>query len=194
MRTITAAFETASLADVIRPILLAELEFASSTLRVWSGIGTLSWNSQSWIGTGLLGGVTPVEEAEDISAHGIRFVMSGIPAEVLELCLAETRQGKKGRLWLGLLDAAETVIVDPVLIFDGLLDVPQIDEQGETATITISAESRQARLQRPSGRRYTDQDQQIDFPGDRGFEFVARLQDKDFTWGGKLIRSDPGPK
>ena len=39
-------------------------------------------------------------------------------------------------------------------------------------------------LQRPKSRRYTKEDQQIDFPTDLGFDFVPELQDIQIIWAG----------
>jgi len=32
-------------------------------------------------------------------------------------------------------------------------------------------------------RRYTNEDQQLDYPGDRGMEFVSSIQDVTIYWG-----------
>ena len=37
-------------------------------------------------------------------------------------------------------------------------------------------------LERPAERRYTDNDQQAEFPGDKGFELVAELQAAEIIW------------
>jgi hypothetical protein len=58
-----------------------------------------------------------------------------------------------------------------------------MDEQAETATVSISYEGRLIDLERPRARRYTHDDQQIDFPGDRGFEYVPTLQEWNGVWG-----------
>jgi hypothetical protein len=49
--------------------------------------------------------------------------------------------------------------------------------------VSISYESRLIDLERSRESRYTNEDQQRAFPGDRGFEFVPSLQDLSLTWG-----------
>lgn len=78
------------------------------------------------------------------------------------------------------------MIDDPILMFEGKLDVPSIQEGGDTSTITLSYESRLIDLQRSRESRYTNEDQQRAFAGDLGCEFVASLQEKQITWGKKL--------
>jgi len=38
-------------------------------------------------------------------------------------------------------------------------------------------------FERPYVRRYTDEDQKIEHPTDKGFEFVAAIQDLELVWG-----------
>jgi hypothetical protein len=98
------------------------------------------------------------------------------------LALSSVRQGRDGKIYLGFLSNG-AVVIDPVLVFQGRLDVPIIEENGETATISIAYESRLIDLQKPRESRYTDQDQQRAYPGDLGMAFVPSLQEKTLNWG-----------
>ena len=55
--------------------------------------------------------------------------------------------------------------------------------EGETATVSLTVESRLADLERPRARRYTDSDQQAEYPGDLAFQYVQSLVEKEITWG-----------
>jgi len=59
-----------------------------------------------------------------------------------------------------------------------------ISESGDSAQITINGESRLIDLDVPRVRRYTSEDQKIDFSNDKGLEYIADLQDKQIVWGG----------
>jgi hypothetical protein len=74
-------------------------------------------------------------------------------------------------------------VADPYLVFDGRMDVMTIEDAGETANISLSAESRLIDLERARVRRYTNNDQQNQFAGDTSLRFVADLQDKEIAWG-----------
>ena len=63
------------------------------------------------------------------------------------------------------------------------MDLMSIDDSGDTANINVTAESRLIDLDRTRERRYTSEDQKIDFPNDKGLEFIADLQDKEIVWG-----------
>ena len=51
--------------------------------------------------------------------------------------------------------------------------------------MSVTAESRLIDLDVTRERRYTDADQKIDFPDDKGLEFIADIQDKEIIWGGR---------
>lgn len=182
-RNLTAGVITEINAAELRPILLFQGDFTTGTVRAWSGYGDLSWNGQTWTGTGNLLTVSAIQEAAETVANGASITLSGIPSELISLALGSVRQGANGKIYLGFLTTANAVISDPVLVFEGRLDVPIIEENGETATIAIAYESRLIDLERPRESRYTDQDQKRVYPGDRGFEFVAKLQDQVVVWG-----------
>lgn len=181
-RNLTAGVVSEITAAELEPFLLFKGEFISGTVRTWSGFGNLSWDGQTWTGTGTLLSISSVEETSDISANSVTAVLNGVPSELISLALAECQQGADGFVWLGFLSNG-AVVSDPVLLFQGRLDVPAIEENGEVSQVSISYESRLIDLQRSRESRYTNEDQQRQFPGDRGMEFVPSLQDKVINWG-----------
>lgn len=185
-RIITTATKSAAIATETAPVLLCELEFPSSPVRVWSGYGTLSWDGKDFSGVATLGKVSEIEETSDVSAKGITLSLVGIPSDILALSFSENYQNRPGRLWLGFMNFSAVLIADPVRIFAGRMDVMSTDDNGETGTLKLTLENNLIDLARPRERRYTDEDQQIDYPGDRGLEYVAGLQNKEIYWGRAL--------
>jgi len=170
--------------QVVRPILMASFDFGESIDRAWSGVGQLEWDGHIWYGAGSLGKVSTVEETTELRATGASFQLSGIPADLITKVSTSPIQGRKARLYLAFMeDDFKTLIMDPVLIFDGRMDTVDIADSGDTATVTLTAESRLRDLERTRTRRYTDADQQGRFPGDKGLEYVPSLQDKQIVWG-----------
>jgi hypothetical protein len=157
--------------------------FASGTLNLWTGPGTISWGSKNWLGVGDLIEISPIDETVDVVANGAVISLNGNPPANVALALSDTRQGKPGKVWLGAM-AGGTVIADPYLAFEGKLDVPQIEDDAGGATIRVSYEHSLIALERPNERRYTDQDQKIDYPSDKGLEYIPALQDANIKWGG----------
>lgn len=92
-------------AQLVRPIILFEGVFATGTVRLWSGLGDLSYAGETWQGVGTLGGVSPVQETQEVRANGLRVSLSGIPAELVSLALQSLRQNRAGKIWLAFLPA-----------------------------------------------------------------------------------------
>lgn len=182
---INTAVDNAVTGPVIRPALLAEFDFSDGVSRVWSGIGTLNWDSKSWLGVGTLGSVEDVEETTELRAVGVRFKLSGIPSGLLGSVTTTAVSGRKAKLWLAFLTDSMTMIDSPVLLLSGKMDTVDITDGGDTLSFELAVENNLRDLQRPRTRRYTDADQQKEFAGDKGFEFVSELQRKEFKWGTK---------
>jgi hypothetical protein len=182
-RDLTAAFTTAITAGTVRPILLMEGQFDGGTLRFWTGYGDLTWDGQTWTGSGDLLKVDPAEETQNVEAPGAAFSLTGIKSSLISTALSDDFQGRPARIWFGQLDDSGSVISDPVLIFSGKMDEMPITEDPENPEIHLTAENDLVILNKSRERRYTHEDQQIDYSGDKFFEFVPSLQDLEITWG-----------
>jgi|TARA_R110000868_G_scaffold16851_3_gene74627 hypothetical protein len=182
-RSLTTSLKTALIGQQVTPIMLFFADFPSGAVRAWTGYGDLAWDSQIWSGVGDFGGVDRVEEVSDQSAKGVVFSLTGIPSSLITIALADSYQGRACSLYLGALDSSGVIIADPYLLFLGRMDVMEIEDGGETATIRLTGESRLIDLNRARSRRYTNEDQQIDYVGDVGLEYVSGLQDKQLYWG-----------
>jgi hypothetical protein len=175
-RQIDAATGAAVVAPVVRLALLVELQFASGTSRLWSGLGDFAWNGVTFAGVGDLLGVSAIEETAEVRSVGTTLQLSGLPTSAIGM-LAETErwQNRIARLWLAVFEAdGITLAGEPVPLARARMDQLSYEE-GETATFTLTLESRLADLERPRVRRYTNADQQAEYPGDRGFEFVESV-------------------
>lgn len=167
----------------VQVALLAALDFDTGWVRVWSGIGNLIYDGETYQGIGYLGEIAPITESgASVSATAITLNLSGIPSSLLSVAFTSQYQGRKARVWLGFFDTA-WALLECVLLFAGRMDTMVIDEGPETSTITVSAESHLADLKRPRVRRYTNADQQEMYPGDRGLEFIESIQNVEVAWG-----------
>ncbi len=182
-RPVSGAFLTALTDQVVRPAIFFEGVFGPGTVRFWSGLGDVSWSGQTWTGAGTLLGLSSIDEPTDVVAAGFTVSLSGVPVDLVSAVLVDVLQGDAGRIWVGLIDVAGALIADPVLAAAGRLDQPVISEDGETCLIEVAYEGRLIDLYRPREWRYTHESQQQLYPGDRGFEYVAGLQDREIMWG-----------
>jgi hypothetical protein len=181
-RTLPTGLASAVAAAKLTPIFLVKLEWPTGTVYAWTGYGSISWDSQTWVGTGHVGAISEVRESRDGAANGITLSLAGIPSGNITLALANDTQGQPGKVYFGVLAENGTLAIDPYLIFDGVIDVCPIEDSGDTCIISVQLEKELIDT-RSRGRRYTHEDQQIDHSGDLGFEYVAGLADKVVNWG-----------
>lgn len=187
-RDLTSAANTAVQAEVVRPVVFVELDFSSGFVRANSSPYTLSFDAdadmvdEDFLGVGGLGGISPISEGADTKARNISLTLSGVDPALIATTLTEYYQGRPCKVWNGFLDSGHKLIADPILVFWGRMDTMDVD-MGETATITVTAESRLADWDRPRSARLTNEEQQARYPGDRGLEFVQQVADQEIRWG-----------
>jgi hypothetical protein len=87
------------------------------------------------------------------------------------------RLGGSAALWLGFFSSTGQLLADPLPLWLGQLDVPTVTDGAETCTVSITVENALLALNLSSNRRFTTLDQQLDFPGDTGFDYVSAMQD-----------------
>jgi hypothetical protein len=184
-RNLTTAMKTALAGVVVRPVLLVQQEFRGTTINIWTGLGPLVWDGKTWLGVGDLLAVSELEENSDVSAKGMTISLKGVKSSDISLALAGMARNKPGKIWLALLDASGSVIANPKIMFSGKLDTCTVEDGADTCTISIALESELIDLERPREVRLTDQEQQKRFPGDRGLENIAALQDANIPWGAR---------
>jgi len=129
--------------------------------------------------------ISDIDETSEIRATNVSVGLSGLPSSIVAAALTENYQGRPMTLYFGTLDANGAINNDPYVVFKGQMDQMSIQESGETATVVIDCESRLVDLEMARVRRYTSEDQKIDYPNDKGLEFITDLQDKQVVWGKK---------
>ena len=187
-RTIPATLIASTTAPQLNPFYATSLDFDAGTVRYWTGYGTITVGSTAYLGIGTLGSISPVEETTDLAARGISMQLSGVPTAMLAVALTENYQGRECSVLFGALEASGALVSSPVTIFSGRMDVMSINDDGQNATIGMTAENKLVDFRRPREVRYTDQEQKNLFPSDKGLEFVTAIQEKQIYWGNaKLV-------
>lgn len=200
--------------QVIAPVFFAEFFFPEQTLRFWSGVGIMEWGEDEngdpiqWIGGGNLVGLSPYNEKQAIEAQGMQYFLNGIPSNLLATAMLAQYQGRRCNLYMGsmsidgllvqedgfaillegsggALELEDAFLIAPTLVFAGIMDVIRFTDDATKASLTMNAESVLIVLTNKYPRRFTDEDQKLRYPGDKGLEYVAGLPDKEVLWGGK---------
>lgn len=180
-RNIDAATVAAIKGPHVPYVYFVQLDF-SVPMRLCTAGYDMAWNGFQWLGVGLVGSIDPIQEQATLEAIGVSMSISGVPSDLIAITLTEQYQGKPCQIWVAPLAEDLQLLSQPIKVFSGRLDTMDTDV-GETATITVSAESRMVAWDKAKVRRYNNEDQQSRYPGDRGFEFVAQMVEKQLLWG-----------
>ena len=181
-RTITAAVDAAFAGDNVPLLMFAQMEFDSGITRVTNNGYDIDWNGYTWQGAGSVGSIEALQEGSDLQAYGLALKLSGIPTAQLAIALGEDYQGRSATIWAAPLDSNHRIIADPVIVFKGRMDTMPIS-MGQSGSLMLHLESRLVDWERARVRRYNDADQQAEYPGDLGLQFVEQMVEKQLIWG-----------
>jgi len=170
---------TALAAAHVTHFVLLQLDLTSGTQYLSSTPFDVAYGGQTYTGVQGIGSIEPVTETSS-EIKGLAFTLSGVPSSAIAGMLTEPLQGRTATLRLAIIDGG-TAVVDPV-VWQGALDVPVIEDNGATATIRINAEHSLIGWQQPSGRLFSNEQQQLDYAGDKFCEFASDLVDKPIVW------------
>ena len=145
---------------------------------------------EPFLGIGRLGAISAASENTELASEGITVQLSGIPPEHISLALGQHYQGRPARIWAAFLRqvavpraaGGEWQVVKSPLIFLGKIDNMAV-QLGKTATMTINVRSRLADWERPRSMYFTSETHDRRHPGDKFFEFVPQMEEKELVWG-----------
>lgn len=183
-RSLTAGVATELEKRVKRVEILVELEYDTITFRAWSGVIDRTFFGNTYQGVGDLGEMGDIRESTELRGARAEFGLNGASPALVSLALNDARFGKSAKAWVGLFDANDNLIdgdAGLIDIYDGDMEVPVVEKRPDTALITQRAVSDFEAVRNTIVRRFTDQDQKIDFTADVGLEFIATLRDASFT-------------
>lgn len=181
-RDINPATLSASRGDHVRPFLTIDLDYPDGVVRATSLQQTIVIGGNTYYGMGVLGSLSEVVEGTESRSYGVTASISGIPGDFAEYLQSQDVQGRTATIKMGMMDQGFELIGDLVTVFVGRMDTQDITV-GDNTAVTVSIESLLIDWERPRIRRYTDVDQRAKYPNDRGFEYVAALQNMKLRWG-----------
>lgn len=183
VRSLTPAIEAEIEKRSVSPRYFVELDMASTTLRMWSGVGNISWNSVTWVGGGDLANVSAVEENTDGTISSVTLTLSGVDPNLTAMAYSDEYQGRAAHIWLGFVDEAGGIIDLPIKFLTGVMDTlsDQTDSEMSIYQLVVQKGSSNQRIERVW--RYTDAHQKHIHPSDTSFRFVAGLSERILAWG-----------
>ena len=202
-RNIDAANETATLAQLVKPVYFVRLDFSSGVERYHTEIGPTTathpiYGAESYVGIGDFGGVDgEVVESVTGAPIAIKLSLTGVKSSMINMALVDDYYRRDAELMVGLEDETGDLIADPEIIFSGFMDQINISLNTSMGQMQLTCESRGTNLQRASDWRFTDEDKQIEVNGDLMGEYIYRMADLQLFWNDREFnspfgRSNPG--
>jgi hypothetical protein len=185
-RNLPAPLDAAARAAVVRPFVAAEFFFDEGVARANTTPYNLSFvnaldETVEFLGVSKFGEISEINETAELAAQKISLRLYGIPRDMQGQMLATHYQGRRAHVYVGLLDESH-LLIGAILLFAGKIDNARII-LGRQASITVTLISMLADWERPRDRRYTKEDQAIDHPGDKFFDYVPIMIHKQVKWG-----------
>lgn len=156
----------------------------------------------TFTGAGDILQISSVEEVGGLQANGITVQISGLANDFITYALDSNYQNGPLKVFIGfhsvVSGSANYIQADsdgyPMLIFSGHMDGMKVVDEGETASITVSAESRLADFERTNANRYTFENQVtrgkqfssgvvVGTQPDTALAHVTEIQRKVLQWG-----------
>jgi len=144
----------------------------------------ITYSSNTYLSTRGMLGVSDITEENEIKIESVDITLSAVATENVKLFLDYDYIDRRVLIHRTVLDDNYTIIGTPILVFDGRLDQPRIQEdfQNRTATLAVTATSHWADFEATEGRHTNDTEQQTLFTGDNFFANATETQ-KDVKWG-----------
>jgi hypothetical protein len=173
-------------------LALVYLDFKSGALRLTNFPLDVTALGYTWTGVGTLAEIGEMRESEDGSGETVSVGLSQVSSANLALALGNVDgyQGRTAQIYLATFSASTFQITgDPVLRFAGFMDKVRVSRDGGEGNVMLDLVtfSGDARLN-PSSLRYSHAQHQIDYPGEKGFEYVADLIAKPQVWLSKTFQ------
>lgn len=186
MRSLAAGVTTAFAATEVVLVTLVKLAFSSGTIALSDSTYSIAWGGDTYLAAAGLGEISVIED-KPTDIAGLKLELLQVDSAHIALALddAVVVQGAEVTIRTAVLDATTHQVIDVVTDWTGYCDTMTIVEDGRTASIVVTAESKAVDLLRGTPLTYSDGDQQSLVPGDRYFEYVVSQSDKPMVWPSK---------
>jgi hypothetical protein len=163
--------------------LIAEIDHPDGFVRVWSGIGSMIWNGETYAGLGRLGKVQALGTTTDLALRDFSLELSGVDADLLTGLGSDVRN-RPATVWFGALDAYGRVVADPLQVAAGVMDYQTLttDLASGTSTIAITVIDGLWILNSALDASWSTEEQINRYPGDTGLDLIPQLYQKSVTW------------
>ena len=194
-RSSTVAFQTEIVKSQNQPIHLIKIYFdePTGTQYLTDSFISITYDSNTYSPLGYFLSFSNIEETTQLVINSLTLNISGVDQVYINHVLSERFIDRKVVIYKGFLSTSDdSLIADPVLIFQGNMDTPSIHEAEDEGicTVSISVANQFVDFEKTTGRYTNQESQQSVYPGDLGFNYASEII-KDIVWGAEF---DPGTR
>lgn len=175
---------------VARVVYFVRMDFASGSQYVCSANQTIAWDGHDWLGMGVLGSISPVEESDGLEPKALSFVLNVAQPEWLTVAIGavEEYRGRDIVMWFCPLDESFVMVGEPVVCWRGIMDVVTVGIDGEEGQIALKAETSAYGLKRQPALRLNAAQQKQKYPSDTGLDYLQSLIAQPALWLSKRFQ------
>jgi hypothetical protein len=178
--------ETAANQQQVVPVVFVHLDIEGSPLYLNNSNCNFEWDDETWLGTGQMGDIEAISEAQDLIAQPVSLTLSGVDSDVVTDAMDANYKGRDVVIYLALVHPDTLALQDdPEEIWSGFMDVMKLEIGQNHGQIGLTCEH-WLRIA-PVISLYTDQEQQVIESGDRFFQFTKDIPNFVGNWGGKSM-------
>ena len=182
MRNIDATTLAALGQKDVRMIALVKMEFRGYPVTLFTTYNDdIVFGGETYVATGSLGSISPVQEKNDLTPSDYTITLNGQDTDVAVRALNAPQLNNPVTVWLQTLDEDYRPQGEPYIYFKGLTDTVEVSH-GKESVIAVGIRDRLSDWQNPRMSRYTDAEQRILYPDDKGFEYVTEISSREVEW------------
>ncbi len=187
MKTFSAPVNAAISSSALAIVQLVYLAFPGSPIYLNTSTWDLLWDGNTYKGAYGLGTISAITDKPG-ELQGITLELFGDAAHIsLALDEADIVQGTVCIIRTAIVETANYTVLDAPVEWSGTLDTMAIGEDGTTASVRVSAESKAVDLLRGTPSYYSEQDQTAISANDHSMKFVVDQIDKPVIWPAKTF-------
>ena len=177
-RSLTTAVKNQLATNDIRPVHLITIGFGTPiniTDCSFPLTSSVSGSSITYNTSDFILGISNFEEKTDITKATLNLTLSGAEQSFISVVLNENVVNDSVVIYRGLLDNSNSLIADPILLYEGTIEGFEINETKTTSFVNLKVVSHWADFDKRAGRKTNNTSQQRFFANDVGFEFASEV-------------------
>ena len=180
----TGAFQTEIVKSANKPFHLVKLILDEGSHYLSDCYIPITYDGNEYLPTGSFLNFSDIVESNETNIEQIGISLSGIDQTFNNIFLTVDYIDREIEIYKAFLDTNDSLVSDPLLIFNGRLNNPTIKEDVDagTSTLSFTASSLFVDFDKINSRFTNNESQQSFFAGDTGFRFSSVVV-KELNWG-----------